>query len=104
PVIETKPTVEKEQMPPPPLVPSQSAASSDAETVEPVAEEKNITVDPTPVKKPKKQRKSVHSTSNSKDQYDDADHYSEEKFAEWMPPENEQTGDGRTALNEKYGY
>ncbi|CAF4394189.1 unnamed protein product, partial [Rotaria magnacalcarata] len=39
-----------------------------------------------------------------KDQYDDADHYSEEKFAEWMPPENEQTGDGRTALNEKYGY
>ncbi|CAF3751881.1 unnamed protein product [Rotaria socialis] len=108
PVIETKPTIQKEQMPPPPPVhsQSQSAASSseDVETVQPVAEEKNITVDPIPVKKPKKQRKPVHSTSNSKDQYDDADHYSEEKFAEWMPPENEQTGDGRTALNEKYGY
>jgi hypothetical protein len=49
-------------------------------------------------------RKATHSTSNSKDQYDDSEHYSEDKFAGWMPPENEQTGDGRTALNDKYGY
>lgn len=41
---------------------------------------------------------------SKKDQYDDAEHYTEENFAEWMPPDDQQTGDGRTALNDKYGY
>ena len=41
---------------------------------------------------------------SKKDQLDDSEHYSEENFAEWMPPDDQQTGDGRTALNDKYGY
>ncbi|XP_065081408.1 kanadaptin [Ochlerotatus camptorhynchus] len=36
--------------------------------------------------------------------FDDADELqSEEKNIEWVPPQN-QTGDGRTSLNEKFGY
>lgn len=41
---------------------------------------------------------------SKKDQYDDSEHYMEENFAGWMPPDDQQTGDGRTALNDKYGY
>ncbi|CAF3690629.1 unnamed protein product [Rotaria sp. Silwood1] len=97
-----KPTIQIEQTPPPPPPPPPSV-SSESEHIEPVIE-KNLDINPTPVKQTTKRRKSEHSSVNSKDQYDDSDHYSEDKFAEWMPPENEQTGDGRTALNDKYGY
>jgi hypothetical protein len=103
PVIETKPSTQTEQMPPPPP-PSVPSEPKDIQSTS----EHDIVVDPAPVK-PKTattttRRKSGRPPANSKDQHDDSDHYSEEKFAGWMPPENEQTGDGRTALNDKYGY
>ncbi|CAF2672669.1 unnamed protein product [Rotaria sp. Silwood2] len=100
PIIETKPSIQTEQMPPPPPPPS---VSSETKHVQPVSE-KITDVDPTPAKQTTKRRKPEYPTVNSKDQYDDSDHYSEDKFAKWMPPESEQTGDGRTALNDKYGY
>jgi hypothetical protein len=100
PIIETKPPTQTEQMPPPPPPPP----SSESEDVQSIPQQ-DIVVNPAPIKpKTTTRRKSGRSTTNSKDQYDDTDHYSEDKFAEWMPPENEQTGDGRTALNDKYGY
>jgi hypothetical protein len=90
------PPIQQEPMPPPTSIPKQ---------VEPTSQEAEIAVNPAPIKlKTTIRRKPARSSTNSKDQYDDADHYSEDKFAEWMPPENEQTGDGRTALNDKYGY
>jgi hypothetical protein len=90
------PPIQKESMPPPSSVPK---------PVQPASQEAEIAVDPASTKpKPTIRRKPARSSTNSKDQYDDADHYSEDKFAGWMPPENEQTGDGRTALNDKYGY
>jgi len=46
-----------------------------------------------------KRRKGV----DSKDQFDDSEHYTDEMYANWMPPIDAQ-GDGRTLLNEKYGY
>ncbi|CAF1031073.1 unnamed protein product [Rotaria sordida] len=105
PIIETKPTIQTEQMPPPPPPPPPPpSVSSETTPIQPVSEQ-NIDVEPTTsTKQTTKRRKPGHPTVNSKDQYDDSDHYSEDKFAEWMPPENEQTGDGKTALNEKYGY
>jgi hypothetical protein len=101
PIIETKPPTETVQMPPSPPPPS---ASSEPKHIQSVPQE-----DPTdnPVSsKPttSSRRKFKRPATNSKDQHDDSEHYSEEKFAGWMPPENEQTGDGRTALNDKYGY
>lgn len=106
PIIETKPSTQTEQMlpppPPPPLVstepkPIQSTPQPDSTVVNSAPTKPKP---PPPIQRQKPKRPPV----NSKDQYDDADHYSEDKFAEWMPPENEQTGDGRTALNDKYGY
>jgi hypothetical protein len=96
PIIETKPPTQTEQMPPPPtpLEPEHT----------PSVPQQNIIDNAASIKPPPKRRKSGRPTANSKDQYDDSEHYSEEKFAEWMPPENEQTGDGRTTLNDKYGY
>lgn len=104
PVVETKsPTKSEPMMPPPPPPPPPSVAPQHNE---PIASEKAETVNPTPsVQPPAKRRKpNQQPSSRSKDQYDDSDHYSDDKFAEWMPPENEQTGDGRTSLNDKYGY
>lgn len=81
-----------------------SQISTETEQVKPVARE-TVFVSPVPPKPaPSARRKAANSSLSSKDQCDDSDHYSVEKFAEWMPPENEQTGDGRTALNDKYGY
>ena len=54
--------------------------------------------------KPQVRRKTQRRVHSTKDQFDDSDHYSEEKFSGWMPPDDQQTGDGRTALNDKYGY
>ncbi|CAF1204236.1 unnamed protein product [Adineta ricciae] len=104
PVDEIKPSSQTEQMPPPLPPPpplSTSSVSIPATSVSP----KTPNVNPATVKPVTTvRRKSGRSSTNSKDQHDDSEHYSEEKFAEWMPPENEQTGDGRTALNDKYGY
>lgn len=95
-----KPPRQTEQMRPP----SPSSTSSQSESATSVSP-KPSNVHPTIVKPiTTARRKSGRSSTNSKDQQDDSEHYSEEKFAEWMPPENEQTGDGRTALNDKYGY
>jgi chromosome segregation ATPase len=96
PIIEVKPPVQKEQMLPPPPPPPPS---------EPELPQLKLEQDAPALSKPVTARRKVpRLTKNSKDQYDDSEHYSEEKFAGWMPPENEQTGDGRTALNDKYGY
>jgi len=86
-----KPQIQTEEMPPP---------SSSVEPKAQVSESQSAPVKPKPVVR----RKIERPPKSSKDQYDDSEHYSEDKFAGWMPPENEQTGDGRTALNEKYGY
>ncbi|CAF0714776.1 unnamed protein product [Adineta steineri] len=114
-IIETKPPTNIEQMLPPSLplpLPASSSSSSSQPSISsesnniPPTPQQTVAVDPVPVKPitTTTRRKPGRSTKDSKDQYDDADHYSEDKFAGWMPPENEQTGDGRTALNEKYGY
>ena len=91
-------------MPPPPALPSDPSVST-----EPKHEQSELQQDITDtlvLVKPKSttRRKPTRPQTNSKDQQDDSEHYSDDKFAEWMPPENEQTGDGRTVLNDKYGY
>ena len=99
------PPVHQEPMPPPPPPPPPPPTSEPKPAPDTVKEEEKVADHLAPVKsKPTVRRKAGRSWTNAKDQYDDADHYSDDKFAEWMPPENEQTGDGRTALNDKYGY
>lgn len=103
PIIETEPPTQTEQMPPPPPPPP-SSVSTEPKPVQPKPQS-DATINTAPTKpKLTPRQKPKRPPTNSKDQYDDADHYSEDKFAGWMPPENEQTGDGKTALNEKYGY
>ena len=97
---ETKPPVEKTQMLPPPPPPPLPVSPS----VEPKPVEKAPESSAPTKSSHNPRRKAPRSTKQAKDEYDDSEHYSNEKFAEWMPPENEQTGDGRTALNDKYGY
>lgn len=104
-VQETKPPMEKTQMlppPPPPPLPISSSVESKPVVAEPTIEPSAHSVPTKSSNKPR--RRPPRASKQTKDQDDDSEHYSNEKFAEWMPPENEQTGDGRTALNEKYGY
>ena len=101
PIIETRVSTPTEQMPPPPS--SQLSAVSKSGLVQSIPQQ-NVATHPTSTKIKAMAGKFEHTAINSKDQYDDSDHYSEDKFIDWMPPENEQTGDGRTALNDKYGY
>lgn len=105
------PIPQPQMLPPPPPPapvreePMKPPASEPKPTPAPVKKEEKPLDESVPVKaKPTVRRKAGKSSKNGKDQFDDADHYSEDKFAEWMPPENGQTGDGRTALNDKYGY
>ncbi|UJR31658.1 hypothetical protein I4U23_019139 [Adineta vaga] len=101
PVVDTTSSSQSEQIQPPSIPSPISSESTEAPSVSEISPIVNsIPSKPTTTVR----RKSGRSSTNSKDQYDDAEHYSEEKFAEWMPPENEQTGDGRTSLNDKYGY
>jgi hypothetical protein len=100
--IETKPPTQTEQMPPPP--PPPPSVSSEPKPVQSTTQEDLVVSSASVKSKTTVRRKPTRPPSNSKDQYDDTDHYSGDKFSEWMPPENEQTGDGRTALNDKYGY
>lgn len=51
--------------------------------------------------KQQKDRKSEKSSKGIKRHYDQ-DEYSDD-YSTWLPPQN-QTGDGRTNLNDKYGY
>lgn len=109
PVLESKSTTESEQMPPPPapapapaLAPPTSSTPAEPEPVPSAPPPKTASVQAPHATSTR--RKPPRSTKSGKDQYDDSEHYSEDKFAGWMPPENEQTGDGRTALNDKYGY
>lgn len=56
-----------------------------------------------PSKKKKKKKKRVYGAPMKQDTSDEMRMGEEKDFVEWMPPEN-QTGDGRTALNDKLGY
>lgn len=64
--------------------------NSMVQSISDITEDKNM---PPPVKKPKKTNKTKSSTSKT----------DEKDFVEWLPPDN-QTGDGRTSLNDKLGY
>lgn len=53
----------------------------------------------------KKKRHRTHRSRGAakRQDVDDEDYEASEKYAKWLPPEN-QTGDGFTKLNEKFGY
>ncbi|TMW43148.1 hypothetical protein DOY81_011770, partial [Sarcophaga bullata] len=53
--------------------------------------------------KKRRQRVRQRGKRHEFDMDDSADYESSDKYAKWIPPDN-QTGDGMTELNKKFGY
>lgn len=109
-VEETKPTVvpetklETEVKPPQEEPTTNEIPDKDDEKVEPKQLNKRELVDPELTSASKKRKNRIRIRYRENVDIDDAEEAKqEEKVSKWIPPEN-QTGDGSTHLNDKYGY
>lgn len=109
-VEETKPALvpetklETELKPPQEEPPTNQIPNKEDEKVEPKQLNKRELVDPELTSASKKRKNRIRIRYRENVDIDDAEELKqEEKVSKWIPPEN-QSGDGSTHLNDKYGY